>query len=224
MNLNHNLEVRASQFLAKGALLSLAGRVFCTVMLLAAGFAGLAFLADAQSTGPSRLQVNDTVQGYMAEVAARMLRIGLCIGLLCEVLIYLLARLSVPWRRLIWTAPFVASLLGGLVAWRMLSLDEVDIVPKVVMLMIGGGIVLFLAVSMHATLWQASFGVAPDVTDFPYIWYLALVMLMSAFFGGFRGWTDSSPVMREVLDYRKKQWGEERPVESGTPASEIWVQ
>ena len=65
MNVNQEVEIHASQFLAKGALLSLFGRLACTVVLLAGGFAGLAFLVDAQSTGPSKLQVNDTVQLYM---------------------------------------------------------------------------------------------------------------------------------------------------------------
>jgi len=224
MSAYQDAEINAARFLSRGALLGLIGRLGCTVLLLAAGFAGLAFLLDAQSTGPSKLQVNESVQLFMADRALTMIRVGLCTGLLVEVLIYLFARIATPWRRLIWVLPFFASLFGALVAWRVLSLDELEIIPKVVMLMVGGGVVLFLAVSMHATLWQASFGVAPDVTDFPYVWYLFLVMLMSAFFGGFRGWTDSTPMMREVLDYRRTHWGEQRPVESGKPATETWIQ
>jgi hypothetical protein len=217
-------EINAGRFLNGGALLALIGRLACTVVLLAAGFAGLAFLFDAQSSGPNKLQVNDSVQLYMADRAVEMLRIGLCTGLLVEVLIYLVMRLGIPWRRVIWILPLAASLFGAVVAWRVLSLEELEIVPKIVMLMVGGGVVLFLAVSMHATLWQASFGVAPDVTDFPYVWYLFLVMMMSGFFGGFRGWTDTSPMIREVLDYRRSKWGNERPIETGKPAEETWIQ
>ena len=220
----HDAEINAGRFLSGGALLALVGRLLCTVVLMAAGFAGLAFLFDAQAGGPNRLQVNDSVQLYMADRALMMLRVGLCTGLLVEVLIYLVMRLGASWRRVIWTLPLVASLFGAVVAWRVLSLEELEIIPKIVMLMVGGGVVLFLAVSMHATLWQASLGVAPEVTDFPYIWYLFLVMMMSAFFGGFRGWTDSSPMIREVLEYRQSHWGKERLIEPGTPAPETWIQ
>jgi hypothetical protein len=219
-----NGEIQLRQFLRGSALTALIGRLVISIALIVAGFAGLSFLLDAQSTGPGRLQVNESVQGFVASRALVTARIGLSISLMVEVLLYVLTRTTASWSRLIWIVPLFWSFAGAALAWEVLWLDELDIVPKVVMLMVGGAVVLFLTVSMQATLWQAAFGVAPEVTDFPYVWYLLLVMMMSAFFGGFKGWTDASPMVREVIEYRRRNWAGEREIDVGRPVPERWIQ
>jgi len=212
------------RLLRPSALPGFVGRLCTTIALLAAGFAGLGFLYDAQSTGLGKLQVNESVTNFIIELALVAARLGFCIALMVEATLYLFLRSGASWRTILWAAPLGWSAVGAWLVWMALRLEELDVVPKIVMLMVGGGVVLYLTVSMQATLWQASFGVAPEVNDFPFVWYLTLVMMMSAFFGGFRGWTDVSPMVKRVIEYRDKNWARERPADLGRPALEGWIQ
>jgi ABC-type sugar transport system permease subunit len=206
------------------AFLGLVGRVFSTVVFICCGFAGLAFLFAAEAVGPGKLQVNDSVPQFVLRIAVEMVRIAACVGLMLELILLLLVQSKVDWRRLIFFVPLIWGLVGAGVAWRILFLDELDVTPKIVMLMMGAGVVFFLTTSMHATLWQASFDVAPEVSDFPYAWYLVLIMLMAAFFGGFRGWTDVSPIVRRVLDYKDQKWKHQPLPDNARPVQEPWIQ
>jgi len=199
------------------------GRTVCTIFLLTAGVAGLAFLFDAQATGPSRIQVNDSVRQYVLGVATKFMRVAAGVAILVELCLPMIVQVGATWRRTLLLLPLLWAIVGAGAVAYLFALEDVEIVQKRLMLMVGGGVVFFLAVSMHATLWQASFDVAPDVTDFPYPWYLVLVMLMAGFFGAFRGWTDVSPIVRGVLDYRKQAWGPERQVNPGKPAEDDWI-
>lgn len=223
MNADAPMELGLRRLFGPRALVSALLRIGCTVFLLTAGFAGLAFLFDAQSTGPGRLQVNDAVRSYMLGVSASFLPIAIGIAIVVELTLPTILELRVPWRRTLLFVPLLWAIIGVAAAQHIFILEDVEIVPKSLMLKLGGGIVFYLAVSMHATLWQAAFDVAPEVTDFPIAWYLALVMMMSAFFGGFRGWTDVSPVVKGVLDYRNREWKKDKPPADGRPTNEAWI-
>ena len=221
MNVDASLEPSLTRLLGVRPFIGFAARVLCTTFLLSAGIAGLAFLFDAQAVGPGRLQVNEMVRGYILGVAQSFLRTAVISALLVETTLPILSRIG--WRRVLFLLPLVFAGLGAYVVYDVFILKDLEIVQKSVMIRVGGGVVFFLAVSMHATLWQASFDVAPEVTDFPYPWYLVLVMLMAGFFGAFRGWTDVNPVVKRVLDYRERAWSGDRPINPGQPTEEEWT-
>jgi hypothetical protein len=92
------------------------------------------------------------------------------------------------------------------------------------MLAAAGALVFFLVVSLQSTMWHMTALPSEESHDFPRAWYAILVLIAACFFGGHRGWTDISPVVKRLYDYRAEHWGPNSPPHAPSRESEdTWI-
>ena len=174
--------------------------------------------------GPKRdIQVNDGTRLYAWEVAKACL-LPLAASPCWSVGAAAVVILTASPVTLQWMMPLTWGAIGGLLAYRIFGLGDDPYGPKTVMLVAGGGIVVFLGVSLHLTLWQIMAPLPIAMAhDFPITWYVILVLVLATFFGGQRGWTDISPMVKRVLEYRKQHWQDQQPPIHPQPVPEQWI-
>jgi hypothetical protein len=218
-NATNRVETHLNRRHCTGAIL----RIAVNAALLSVGFGGLAILNDAERGSKNTLLVGDGAWAYAVHCWAVSLQPVFCLGVLVELLVPLARRFHWSWNAILLGQPAFWCAVGAWMVWRIFALDDVMYPPKAIMVATGGGLLFYLGTSLHISLWQSMTESESKVHDFPFPWYLILVMLIAGFFGGHRGWTDISPVIQDVITYRDNTWkkSNKTPTEQRT-TSEPW--
>ncbi|QDU64522.1 hypothetical protein Pan216_54120 [Planctomycetes bacterium Pan216] len=199
-------------------------RAFSVAMFAASSFGLLAFLSQGEMVA-SHLFYDDhrAAESNAVEAGLFCLAPLFAIALFSEVLIAILLRDGWKWMSCKWLVPMTAAVISAGLAWYLFEQPFVG--PKQTMLVAGGGLVGFLSAALQVVFRDSLDEEEDRHQDFPFAWYLALVVLSATFFGAMRGWVRGNPkyeiMLNRQADIQRKDAGDS-PL-NGQPVESPWV-